>query len=58
MVVIGFIIARLTKVWMSIAIIVIFELGCLFWIRDNLTLNILQLVYPVESIKVWQSQGQ
>jgi hypothetical protein len=58
MVIIGFMIARLAKVWMSIAIIIIFELGCLFWIRDNLTLNVLQLAYPVESIKVWQSQGQ
>lgn len=57
MVIIGFIIARLTKVWMSILIIIVFEVGCLFWIRDNLTLNVLMLVYPVESIKVWQSQG-
>ncbi len=57
MVIIGFIIARLTKVWMSILIIIVFEVGCLFWIRDNLILNVLMLVYPVESIKVWQSQG-
>lgn len=57
MVIIGFIIARLTKVWMSILIIIVFEVGCLFWIRDNLTLNVLMLAYPMESIKIWQSQG-
>jgi Protein of unknown function (DUF2585) len=57
MVIIGFIIARLSKVWISIVLIIIFELGCLFWIRDNLTLNVLMLVHPVESIKVWQSEG-
>lgn len=57
MVIIGFIIARLAKVWMSILVIIVFELGCLFWIRDNLTLNVLMLAYPVESIKIWQSQG-
>ncbi len=57
MVIIGFIIARMSKVWMSILIIIVFEVGCLFWIRDNLTLNVLQLVYPIESVKLWQSQG-
>lgn len=57
MVVIGFVIARLSRVWMSIIIIIIFEVGCLFWIRDNLTLNVIMLVSPMESIKTWQSQG-
>lgn len=57
MVVIGFAIARYLKIWHSIAIIIIFELGCLFWIRDNLTLNVVMLVKPVESIKLWQSEG-
>lgn len=57
MVIIGFIIARLSRVWISILVIIVFEIGCLFWIRDNLTLNVLMLVYPMESIKIWQSQG-
>ena len=57
MMALGFIVARIARIWMSILIIVVFELGCLFWVRDNLTLNVLMLVHPVESIKVWQSEG-
>lgn len=57
MMAIGFLIARWTKIWICIAIIIVFELGCLFWVRDNLTLNVLMLVHPVESIKIWQSEG-
>lgn len=57
MVIIGFLIARFSKIWVSIALIIIMELGCLFWVRDNLTLNVLMLVHPVDSIKVWQSEG-
>lgn len=54
---IGFVMARFSKVWITILLIIVFELGCLFWVRDNLTLNVLMLVHPVESIKVWQSEG-
>lgn len=58
MVIVGFVIARYAKVWMTILLIVAFEVGCLFWVRDNLTLNVLMLVHPVESIKVWQAEGK
>jgi hypothetical protein len=58
MMIVGFIIARYAKVWMTILLIVAFEVGCLFWIRDNLTLNVLMLVHPVESVKAWQSEGK
>lgn len=55
---IGFVIARYSKFWVSVFLIVAMEVGCLFWVRDNLTLNIVMLVHPVESVKVWQSTGQ
>jgi hypothetical protein len=54
---IGFLMARFSKVWVTISLIIVFELGCLFWVRDNLTLNVIMLVHPVESIRVWQSEG-
>ena len=42
--------------WM-ITLIVTVELAMLFFVRDNLTLNILMLIYPSEAIKQWQTGG-
>lgn len=39
----------------SLALALGFELFTLAMIRDNLTLNVLMLVWPVEAIRVWQS---
>jgi uncharacterized membrane protein YiaA len=57
MMVIGFVIAKFTRIWIAILLIIVFELGTLWLVRDNLTLNVLMLVSPVESIKVWQAEG-
>ena len=54
---IGFIIAKYSKFWFSVFLVIVMELGCLFWVRDNLTLNVLMLIYPVQSVKIWQSVG-
>jgi hypothetical protein len=53
--VLGFALARRLPVWATIAIAVTFELLTLAVIRDNLTLNVLMLVAPVDAIRIWQS---
>lgn len=50
----GFLVASRLPAWATIALAVGFELMTLALIRDNLTLNILMLVWPVDAIKVWQ----
>ena len=53
--VLGFLLAWRAPVAATIAIAVIFELFTGWLIRDNLTLNVLMLVYPLEAVKAWQS---
>lgn len=42
----------------SVALVLAMELGTLFWIRDNLTLNVVMLVHPVDAIRDWQSAAR
>jgi len=51
----GFLLASRLPAWVTIALAIGFELMTLVLIRDNLTLNVLMLVWPVDAIKVWQS---
>lgn len=55
--VLGFYLASRLPTWASVALAMVFELFTLVVIRDNLTLNVLMLVWPVEAIKVWQGGG-
>ena len=51
----GFFLARAIGWRWSIAVFVALELLMLAFIRDNLTLNVLMLVHPLESVRDWQA---
>lgn len=54
---VGFWLAARAPVWLSIATVVLLELLIGYAIRDNLTLNIIMLVYPLDVIRDWQVGG-
>ena len=53
----GFWIASKLPWKVSLAIAIAFELFTLYMIRDNLTLNVLMLVWPLEAVRQWQAGG-
>jgi hypothetical protein len=53
--VLGFFLARWWPVWLTVAVAVALELVVGYMIRDNLTLNVLMLLWPMQSILDWQS---
>jgi hypothetical protein len=55
--ILGFTLAWRLPVWASIALIFTSEIGGAYAIRDNLSLNILMLLYPLEAVRRWQAGG-
>ena len=53
--VVGFALARRLPVRTIVIIAIAFELLALWAVRDNLTLNVLMLVAPIDAVKQWQA---
>jgi len=53
--IVGFLLARRLPVAATIILAAGFELLTLWLIRDNLALNVLMLVWPIETIRIWQA---
>ena len=53
----GFFAASRLPVWPIVLLAVVMEVAVGLWIRDNLTLNIIQLLYPLDAILRWQQGG-
>jgi hypothetical protein len=51
----GFVLAYRLPVAATVAIALFFELFTGWMIRDNLTLNVIMLLYPLDGIKAWQA---
>jgi len=51
---VGFWIARKAPLWVSVALILFFEILTTWLIRDGLALNVLMLIWPLDAVRDWQ----
>jgi hypothetical protein len=52
--IVGFLAASRIPAWTSVALALFLELLTLWTIRDNLTLNVVMLFWPIEAVRQWQ----
>lgn len=53
----GFVVAARVPVWATVVTAIALEAFLGYMIRDNLALNVLMLVYPLERVRQWQMGG-
>jgi len=50
----GFVLASRLPVWVVVALAIFMEVFVGYWIRDNLTLNVIMLLHPIDAVRIWQ----
>lgn len=55
--VVGFVLAARLPLWTVVTAALVMEVAVGYLIRDNLTLNVLMLLWPLEAVREWQAAG-
>ncbi len=51
----GIFLASRLRWQISLAFVIIIEFFLAYFVRDNLSINIIMLIHPIEALKIWQS---